>query len=398
VLLEALDRVDIPGEAGIRGELHTLRAFYYYMLMDMFGGAPIATTTEITARPRATRTELFDFIESELLAARLDLPLTRPAAEHGRLTRGAADAILANMYLNAGVFRRDAGVSANSYNSCSGVTLQDGRGACVAAVAFADTILNSGVYQLADTFAKNFRHDNHLSPENIFVAKNLNADGLGLNFVMRALHYEQFNPTPWNGFSALAATYNAFDADDERRNIFLIGQQVHMETGVPVCERPGCAAGGAPLVFTDTIGNETNARENEGSRILKWPPDPNHLNEHNSNDFAFFRLGEIYLIKAEALNELTANDPNALLLLNQLRARAFDPDEPLIAPVTRDLILQERLFELTGEAKRRQDLIRHGRFTAAWEFKAAGGDHLILMPIPQTQIDANPELVQNPGY
>jgi hypothetical protein len=62
------------------------------------------------------------------------------------------------------------------------------------------------------------------------------------------------------------------------------------------------------------------------------------------------------------------------------------------------MILQERLFELTGEAKRRQDLIRHGKFTAAYGFKPATAAHKILMPIPQSQIDANPQLTQNPGY
>jgi hypothetical protein len=56
------------------------------------------------------------------------------------------------------------------------------------------------------------------------------------------------------------------------------------------------------------------------------------------------------------------------------------------------------LFELATENKRRQDLIRHGVYTAAWDYKLAGTPNLILMPIPQPQLDANPLLVQNPGY
>jgi len=66
--------------------------------------------------------------------------------------------------------------------------------------------------------------------------------------------------------------------------------------------------------------------------------------------------------------------------------------------VDRGAILRERLLELTAEAKRRQDLIRHGRYTQAWSFKQAGGPRLVLMPIPQSQLAANPMLVQNPGY
>ncbi len=188
----------------------------------------------------------------------------------------------------------------------------------------------------------------------------------------------------------MAETYNAFDADDERREIFLQGPQVHLDTGVPVFDRQG-----NPLVFSVGIVDPTQATEGEGTRIAKWPPDPARVAHHSGNDFAYFRLGGIYLIKAEAQFELGTGDP--LGILNTLRARVFDPDEPLAA-VDRDVILQERLFELTNESKRRTDLIRHGKFTMAWSFKAAGAPHLVLMSIPQTQLDANPNLKQNPGY
>ena len=193
-------------------------------------------------------------------------------------------------------------------------------------------------------------------------------------------------------FAALAETYRAFDADDQRRGIFLAGPQVNLDTGEPAFDRSG-----APLVFTVDIIDENNAGEGEGTRIIKWPPDPNRAGPDNGNDFAYFRLGEILLIKAEALNDLYPGSGEALDLLNALRARVFEPDKPLTT-VDRDAILRERLLELTAEAKRRQDLIRHGRYTQAWSFKQAGGPRLVLMPIPQSQLDANPMLVQNPGY
>ncbi len=388
VLLDALTRLTIPNQAAVQAELRAMRGFYYYLLMDMFGGVQIVTDIEIKPRARSTRAELFDFIEAELLAARVDLPLTRPATENGRFTRGAADAILASMYLNAQVFT----------GTVTAAGLQPGTARWQDAVNFSDSILNSGVYSLAANFGDNFTATNDNSPENIFVAKHHNSAGLGLNFVQRALHYNQFNPSPWNGFATLAETYNAFDAADVRRQIFLIGPQVNLETGQPVTDRAG-----VPLVFTDTIGDANSARENEGPRILKYPPDPNHVGENNGNDYVHFRLGEIYLIKAEAQFEL-GNAAGALLLLNQLRARAFEPDQPL-ATVDRDVILRERLFELTGEAKRRQDLIRHGRFLNQWSTTMLNGKvdkngepYRILMPIPQPQLDANPLLVQNAGY
>ena len=381
VLLDALQKVSFADRPGIEAELRTLRAFYYYMLMDMFGGVPIVTTTEIVPRERKTRAEVFSFIETELKAARDGLPLTRPATEQGRLTKGSANAILANMYLNAEVFT----------GTVTAGGLQKGAAHWADAVATADLILNSGVYSLATDWRSSFRSSNHTSPENILVVHHLNQTGLGLNFVMRLLHYNQFNPSPWNGFSTLADAYNAFDAADQRRQIFLVGPQVNVETNQPVNDRTG-----QRLIFTTTINDVTQATEGEGARIMKWPPDPNHLSENNGNDFAYFRLGEIYLIKAEAQFNL-GNTAGALQLLNTLRARVFSPAKPLTT-VTPDIILQERLFELTAEAKRRQDLIRFGKYTLAFAFKSLREPYRILMPIPQTQIGANPLLTQNPGY
>ena len=151
-----------------------------------------------------------------------------------------------------------------------------------------------------------------------------------------------------------------------------------------------------------TVGSWHAAHENEGARIMKFSVDPGHVAENNGNDFTFFRLAEIYLIKAEALNEQTPGSATALGLVNTIRARVFTPPKPLVA-INRAAILSERLFEFAGEAKRRQDLIRHGRYTT-WTEASKNGKapttevFRILLPIPQSQMDANPLLVQNPGY
>ena len=402
----------IPNQAVMEAEARTLRAFYFYQLMDLFGGVPLATVspigapdTAITPRARVTRDSLFKFIESELLGARSALPNKWDAGNSGRLTKGAVDAILANMYINAGVFTKDAagggGINATGYNACTGIPVAGGLTACQAAVNRVDSILNSGVYQLADTFSKNFRPDNAASPENIFVIKFADEAGLGLNFVMRVLHYNQYTPGPWNGFSTLASAYNQFDALDARRltwtaatpnGTFLVGPQVNVETGAPAKDRAG-----NPLVFTTTIANVTSATESEGARIYKWSSDPKHVNQDNGNDFAWFRLAEMYLIKAEAeLNGATGTS-TPLALVRQVRARNFGTDT--LSSVTLPVILRERLFEFIGEGKRRQDLVRFGQYTAPFEFKtAAVPDYKVLMPVPQSQMDANPLMKQNNGY
>jgi len=406
VLLEALQKTTVPNQAAIEGEARFLRAFYYYLLMDTFGGVPIATTTELKARARASRDSTFRFIESELLAIRPNLPkqwgdTTLLGTKVGRVTKGAVNALLANMYINARVFKNEsaaAGISATSYNTCRGVLVSGGVDACQAAINVVDSIINSGVYQLAPAFTDNFSPDNATSPENIFVIKFADADGLGFNMVMRTLHYNQFSPSPWNGFATLAQTYNAFDSLDRRRKMFLVGPQVNVENGKPTTDRKG-----NPLVFTTTIANVTSATEGEGGRIYKWPADPKHVQQNNGNDFAWFRLAEMYLIKAEAELAGATGSSTPLALLRTVRARAFATADTLSA-VTTDVILRERLFELNSEGKRRQDLIRHGKYTACWEFKDASSGScprptsLVLMPIPQTQRDANPLISQNPGY
>jgi len=417
LFLTAVQTATVPNKAAVIAEVRTLRAFYYYLLMDMFGGVPIVTTTDVALRPRNTRRELFDFIESELIAARdSGLPAIRPDAESGRITKGAADAILANMYLNAGVFTKDGagagGINGAAYNSCLGVTVSGGLDACAAAIAAADRLLNSPNYSLADSFPQNFRFDNYKSKENIFVVKFIPADGLGMNLTMAALHYCQYAPlSPWNGFATLAQTFNAFDPADQRRNVILIGPQSDVLTGAPATVRVSgsCPTTWTPatsLVFSDTIRDIRSAAEGEGPRIYKWPADPAHVSQNSGNDFAWFRLGEIYLIKAEALNEQAPGSAAALLLLTQLRDRNGHPVAPaLVGPITRAMILNERLFELFGEQKRRQDLIRFGQYTSRTDAasgmvggKLASADFYVLMAIPQTQMDANPRLTQNPGY
>jgi hypothetical protein len=288
VVLEGLQNATIADQEIVVAELRTLRALYYYSLMDLFGGVPIATDPEVMARPRSTRAELFAFLEQELTQARNDLPASWPSNMNGRMTKGAADALLASMYINAEVFTGEVTTGG----------LQRGQARWQDAIDAADRVINSGEYSLAADWVSIFTADNHLSPEPILVVKHLNQDGLGWNFMMRTLHYNQVSPSPWNGWSTLAETYLKFDQDDLREDIFLVGPQVNLDTGEPVFDRQG-----APLDYVP-IGDITQASETEGIRIMKWPVDANREQQNNSNDVALYRLAEMYLIQAEALNEL----------------------------------------------------------------------------------------------
>jgi starch-binding outer membrane protein, SusD/RagB family len=397
LMIEVMNQSTSASKDVTLAELRTLRAWYYYLLMDSFGRVPLVTTTQLAQNAQVSRDSLFRFVESELNAARTVLPKSWPASGRGRVTSGSADAILASLYLNAQVFTGTVSASA----------LTKGTARWADAITAADRVINSGQYSLATDWKKNFSIDNHDSPEHVFWVAESSAPDLGMNFQMRALHYNMLSPEPWNGFATLAETYRAFDPSDDRRNVFLVGgPQKSYNTGQPVTDRSG-----KPLVFTDTIGDATKAAENEGARLVKFPPLPGaSTGSSHPNNFPIFRLAEMYLIKAEAMNEL-GQTAAGIAQANIVRSRHLPAGSLLNAGLSqgaaRTAIFNERLFELAGEAKRRQDMIRAGTYLAqrpmcsapiAGCVKAAQPGFRILFPIPETQLQSNPKLTQNPGY
>jgi len=387
IVLEALETVTIPNKAAVVAELRTLRAMFYLNLMDMYGGVPIATDTKVEQREAKTRAQVFAFIETELTAARADLPVSWPS-QYGRVTRGAANAMLASLYINAQVYTGTV--------SATGLT----RGAVrwADALATADLVLNSGTYTLEPNIKTNFLPVNQGSRENIFVVRSKPEDGLGFRRQYQSLHYNSISPGDggWNGWAVVAETYRKFDATDARRTQILAGNQLAIFGGAQVRDRQG-----NPLDFTVDIANITAATEGEGPRNYKYPIDPAKVGGWNGNDYVIYRLGEVMLIKAEALNEL-GRTPEAVTLINQLRARNFTPARPITVSSQTDVraaIFSERLFELFAEGKRRTDQIREGTYTSGtWFGKTATQGYRILLNIPQPQLDVNPLLRQNPGY
>ncbi len=401
-LLSNLETADVPGKEAIVAEVRALRAFYYYTLLDFYGRVPIVgdedgeflpdPNSPPAAEERAT---VYAFVESELLAVRDQLE-AKPA-QTGRFGSDAVDAILASLYLNAEVFS----------GSVSAGGLQRGQAQWQKAYDAADRLITSGRYSLAPDFFSVFAVNNENNPEHILVIQHLAEQGLGQSFPNRALHYNSTNVGAWNGFSALAETYTAFDGDP-RQAIYLQGPQTNLITGEPVLDRQGNR-----LSFTTTFDKRTNASVEDvtdafdyaGVRPNKFPPDPGEINGNHGNDYAFFRLGEMYLIRAEAAFEL-GNTSQALSDVNRIRDRAGVDD---LDSISREAILNERLLELASEAKRRQDLIRANTsisfgtgsgnlFTRAWEFKSQSEPFRVVFPIPQAQLNANPSLTQNAGY
>src|SRR5947209_7528450 len=154
LMIDVVTKAGAANKDSVNAELRTLRAWYYYMLQDMFGGVPIVTSTELKQYPRSTRKEVFSFIETELTQSVAFLPTKWDAGNYGRLTKGAANAILASLYLNAGVFNKDCGpancsgkVNESAYNTCN-VTVPGATNGCAGAITAASAVLNDPNYQL----------------------------------------------------------------------------------------------------------------------------------------------------------------------------------------------------------------------------------------------------------
>jgi|SRR3954470_17903600 len=421
LMIDVVSKTGAANKDSVVAEVRTLRAWYTYMLQDLFGGVPLVTTTELKSVARSTRPEVFAFLEKELTEAQANLPVKWPSASYGRVTKGVANAILASMYINAGVFNKACGPAAcsainpSAYNSCSGVAVTGGKDACQAAIDAANAVINSSgtggaTYQLNSNWFKNFTIDNKSSPENIFVVVHSNSpQAIGGDFPMRTLHYNQLSTGdggPWNGWATTAEVYNQFPASDDRQKMWLQGQGYSFETGLAVNDRNG-----NPLNFTISIPDLNKANESNGVRFNKSPPQASPpKGSAQPNDYTWFRLAEMYLIRAEAENELGQTaaalaDLNLIHQKHQPTAIAAGTKQAI-----RDAIYTERLLEFAGEGKRRTDMIRFGTFLS-WTENSANGicgatpaascpraAYRVVFPISVNALGSNPLLVQNNGY
>ncbi|PPK87742.1 putative outer membrane starch-binding protein [Neolewinella xylanilytica] len=374
-------------------EMRSLRALYYWLMIDLFGDVPLETSfLQGTPNPeRAPRAEVYQFIVSELNDV-LDSGMLSDAsggAYYGRMTRWGALALLTKVYLNAETYT--------------------GTPQWEMAAATASRIIDDGPYVLEENYFDNFEPENRTSRENIFVIPYEKSGGnTGFNMHMRTLHplnRETYNFTtgPWNGFVALEEFYNTFDETDSRKEMFIVGQQ-YDAAGNPLLDPNGETEvdsdgnpepDGAPLIFTPEINELTpRAFSQSGARIGKFAFDFG-LALAQQNDFPIFRYADILLMRAEALWRMDNGDAEAVELVRQVRERA---GLEAIDPLTEDELYDEIQRELAFEAHSRPTMIRFDRFTGNWWEKNASSEEKLLFPIPQGQLNANPNLTQNPGY
>jgi hypothetical protein len=392
-ILQAVDEIDPkPNDINaIRAELKTVRAFYHYMALDLYGNVPISDSnyTDLSKLKTRARSEVFSFIEKEL---KDNLPFLSPEVNsytYGRATQWFAQALLAKLYINAHVYT--------------------GTPRWVECIAACDSILNSNKYSLEPDFFSNFKIANEGSKENIFVIPFDRKAGLDVFVVQNfTLHYNS-NATfglesgGWNGFCSTAEYLNLFQPGDKRKKMFLVGQQYVNQVPDPAnlqYDRGNNLLSFDPVITSFKLHDPKT--ETAGARCAKW-----EFNKEGwgnmSNDFAVIRLADVILMKAEAQFR-NGSIASAVATINQqingvsIRSRAGLPDFSA-AEMTADGLLKERACELSWEGWRRNDMIRLGHFTdARVPEKSASPDFRKLYPIPGNELNKNPYLVQNQGY
>lgn len=412
--LLAAGTLDANGTAQIKA----LRAYYFWRLMDMYGNIKLPTSPGTDVK-QSTRLEAFTFIESELLAslgvsavsASMDLSGSALGTDKNpyRLNRFGVLGILAKLYLNAEVYT--------------------GTGRYQEAHDAADYIINNGGYTLCGTgckvknlgkrpavatdpdelegFAAVFAPNNAGNPEHIWTVNYEAGVNGGFNLAMMALHYSSqitwnFDSQPWNGYSTLEAFYNSFDANDARKKAsFIAGPQLDY-FGNTLLDY-ATDDGDPELDYTPAI-NEIfpDGIRQAGARPGKFSYKQFGRSDMD-NDFTLLRLGQIYLIRAEAAARVGGSWDGAAALTdtNVIRARA-NATAYTAAELTETEFLAERGREMFSEAVRRTDLIRFGAYGNAWWEKSTSTANKTIFPIPFDAIQAanagSFQLTQNPGY
>jgi hypothetical protein len=396
ILLDKINAVSDPALTDIRrkqiiGEASFLRAFHYYQLVKLFGGVPIELLSNtadpaVTRKPRASVTEVYNQIVSDLTTAVTNLPDSyggSASINKVRATKGAANATLAKVWAQR---------SDRDYSKV---------------LTYCDAVINSPAgYQLMSNYADLFDGAHYLNSESIleipFEEGNGPVSNWGIELYLAPEDGWQKYCVPSKD---LVAAYDAEgDAVRKDANIIFMALPSDGDTSNP------------RTIWADENWNPC--------QDLSVTVPFNYKQKHpagwaSGDDYYLLRLADIILLKAEAQNE-TGNTGGAAASVNLIRSRVG------LAPVSGSLsqvdmktaILNERRLELAFEAQRWDDLVRAGVATTVMhalnEFtyscvNNSPGDPVKmdyshctkdrwLMPIPQVERDANPNLEQNPGY
>ncbi|MDB5062373.1 MAG: RagB/SusD family nutrient uptake outer membrane protein [Mucilaginibacter sp.] len=378
VLLEKLPNVPGMDAATLKrytAEGHFLRAHYYFDLVRIFKNVPLILTslqvTDVYKQPQATPEAVYAQVEADLTAAIPDLPLTVVAIENGRVTQGAAKALLGKVYLYEKKWAQAASTLAE-VNGTPGGTSTYG-------------------YKLQTNYGDIFSPTNKFNSESIFELVHSGAQSYGWGNwgqFKSNIYVQMVGPRSYTGplyysggwgFNPITPNLVAAMKGDPRYPYTIANIDSIAKANGKTYSDGYQGSGYYIQKYAPLLKNVVTT----GTIDLNWP-----------NDYIEIRLADTYLMEAEALINAGGDASRAAALLNAVRARV---GLPAIA-ATLDNIYNERRLELATEGHRWFDLVRTGKAPAALGFKGFKAGVNEILPIPLTETLNGTMIKQNPGY
>ena len=370
-IMEFQDKTDFPNKNVVLAQARFLRAYYYFELVKWFGDVPFSVDKRIQFGDqfelvRTPKAEIYAQLESDLIFASENLPVSWEESETGRATKGSAQALLGKIYLYQEKFSD-------------------------AAVAFEQVI--AGPYTLTTDYNTIFEQEGENNMESIFEVQYTDKEGAGFgclqcsegNVAVGFNGIRNYSgPTFDSGFSFNVPTQEAadqYEAADLRKDVAILDIVAwSVETGATYAE-----------------GYEHTGFYNRKYIARQGDLNTGDANLTNPNNYRAIRLADVLLMAAEAYNRGGLDDSKALLYLNRVRVRAGLGESNETGTSLTSAIYQERRLELLGEGHQFFDLVRTGR--AAQEIQGFTSGKHELFPIPSIEIElAGDRWAQNPGY
>ena len=373
-ILEFKDKTDFPEKKQVIAEARFLRAYYHFELVKWFGAIPMKGDARFGPGdekliPRSPVSAVYASIEADLIFAAANLSTT--AAQKGRVTRGAALALLGKAYLYQNKF--------------------------APAASTLESLISTSSYSLIANYNTIFENAGENGLESVFEVQYTDVEGSGFgclqcsegNVAVGFNGPRNYTGTLFtSGFSFNVPTLkvvNAFEAGDLRKAVAILDIEA-WATSTGATFGKGYEHTG---FFNRKYIPRTRRSESQGD-----------LNLTNPNNYRAIRYADVLLMAAEAYNRGGIDDTKARGYLNQVRRRAFgdlNHDISSSGAALTDFILAERRLELVGEGHRFFDLVRTGK--AAQEIPGFKANKNELFPIPIEEIQfANGNWQQNPGY
>ena len=384
-MFESVEK-DFAAKNRVVAEVKILRAYYFLCGIDGWGYVPFSISKKDKGYPeKKDRAFMFEFIEKEIKDNIDYLQVEPTPAYYGRITRGAADAILAKLYLNA-----EKWIGKPMW--------KEAEEACA-------DIINRGHYRLAEKYNDNFKVYNENSPEQIFAIPYSTVyttdDHHAFLIYMSTLPADLCAPLgipakAWDGLCGEPDFLASYEEGDTRKQDTWLYGQIYDKDGNPVMYDENTPYVIDPDMPESVYGKDSHREALQGARICKWTYQSDGRltggQVGQENDFFLLRYADVVLMYVEALvRQNRAAEAAEVADFKAIRTRAGL--QPISASkLNLETLYWERAHELAIEGWQRQDMIRFDKYLEAWWAKPAKDASDLLLPIPKTAAAANPNL------